>query len=268
MDEAPPSMTQTINRVVERTVERVVPAAAVANYSNAEKQEAVITKETVVVKDDDMVIAAVEKNKGNLIRIIKIRNEYGTSREKLGGIAIPINSKGLLVTDIAVLQKKYDDFGMIIPESYKAVLPDGSSRSLVPVGADEVSGLVFFEARTEDGKPDYAAFNGSFVTLADSNRLKLGQTVVALGGISDDMVSTGIVSTLIQNKEKGTSLYSAIKTDIKFDGATAGSILINLSGDVAGILVGRIGEGSVYLPINYVVLAKEKIGTTTPAVSL
>jgi S1-C subfamily serine protease len=257
MDQAPPAMTQTINRIVERTVERVVPAAAVANVSNSSSKDAVITKETVVVKDDDMVIASVEKNKGNIIRVIKVRNEFGTTYEKQGGIAIPINDKGLLVSDISVLQKKYDDFGMIIPESYKALMPDGTSHVIVPVGADQAASLVFFEPRTEEGKPEPTAFGKIKATLADSNKLKLGQSVVALGGTTDNVVSTGIVSALSVNKDKSDlSLYNSIKTSIQIDGATPGTVLLNLSGEIVGMLIGRVGDGGTYLPSNYILGAQ------------
>ena len=56
MDQTPPVMVQTLNRVVERTVERVVP--------NDTKQGAsIITKETtVVVKEEDLITDSINKN--------------------------------------------------------------------------------------------------------------------------------------------------------------------------------------------------------------
>jgi len=65
MDQAPPAITQTINRVVERTVEKVVP--------DKSQGANVITKEvTVVVKEDDLITDSIEKNSKSVVRIKKI----------------------------------------------------------------------------------------------------------------------------------------------------------------------------------------------------
>ncbi len=64
MDQAPPAITQTINRVVERTVEKVVP--------DKPQGANVITKEvTVVVKEDDLITDSIEKNSKSVVRIKK-----------------------------------------------------------------------------------------------------------------------------------------------------------------------------------------------------
>lgn len=261
MDQAPPSVTQTINRVVERTVERVVSAPASVASSNNSNKETVVTKETVVVRDDDMVIASVEKNRKFVFRVMKIRTESGVVKEKFGGLAVPIDSKGLLVADIFAIQKKYDDFGTIIPESYKVVGADGSSFAVVPVGADETNGLVFFEPRDDEGRPMPGAFKGGFVTFGDSGKLKLGQSVVALGGYASDTVSTGIVSALAVAKDsaEGDGNYVSIKTDIRDENAVSGTILLNLSGEVVGFLGGRVGDGSTFMPSRILMGALERI---------
>ena len=54
MDQAPKGVTQTINRVVERTVERVV--------TEPPKKGGAVVKETIVVKEEDKIIEAIEKN--------------------------------------------------------------------------------------------------------------------------------------------------------------------------------------------------------------
>jgi len=59
MDQAPPGITQTINRIIERTVEVIVPEKS---------QEAAVTN-TVVVKEEDFVIKATEKNIPNIVRV-------------------------------------------------------------------------------------------------------------------------------------------------------------------------------------------------------
>ncbi|OHA17522.1 MAG: hypothetical protein A3H57_02285 [Candidatus Taylorbacteria bacterium RIFCSPLOWO2_02_FULL_43_11] len=259
MDQAPQSVTQTINRVVERTVERVVPASV--NVVNPSK-ESVVTKETVVVRDDDMIISAVEKNRNLIYRVIKIRNEFGEVQEKYGGLAVPVTADGILIADILALQKKFDDFGMIIPESYKAVDSLGGTVSIVPIGADEANGLVYFGAMTEDGKRDPNAFKNLFVSMGDSDKLKLGQSVVSLSGYSDNIVSTGIVSALPENKSATVpGKYTLVRTDVKLEGATPGTLLINLSGEIVGILSSKSADGSVYLPSKFMTEGLKTVNT-------
>jgi len=63
MDQAPAGVTQTINRVVEKTIERVVQAPA--------QPAAVVTKE-VIVTEQDLITAAIEKNtNSNVIGLSK-----------------------------------------------------------------------------------------------------------------------------------------------------------------------------------------------------
>jgi S1-C subfamily serine protease len=246
MDQAPKAVVQNINRVVERTVEKVVPSSSSA---------AVATRETIVVKADDLVVSAIEKNKKQLIKIIKIRDEYGGEKEKFGGLAIPVSKKGLMASSISVLTKEFDSFGSIIPESYEAIFDGGKKVQVVPIGVDETNSVVYFEARTADGKADLGAIS-EVVTLGNSDGLKLGQSVVAISGATEDVVSTGIISALVEKNAKSQDLKSSsfvsIKTDLKFDEPTIGSTLLNLSGEVVGIMVEKTSGKSNFLPSNFI----------------
>jgi S1-C subfamily serine protease len=254
MDQAPKSVTQTINRVVERTVEKVMPASV--------NSAAGVTKETIVVRSDDMVVAAVEQNKVKIVRIMKVRDEYGAAKEKFGGLAIAVNNGGLLVADISILAKEVDAFGSIIPESYKAITADGKFLQVVPVGVNEANSLVFLRAQTAEGKIDTTAAWSS-VSLGDSNGLKLGQTVIAIGGDDTNVISTGIISSLIgpSGKTLKSTDYSIIKTDIQFKDAVSGTILLNLSGEVVGMLAGSSSGNGAFLASNVISASVAEIGT-------
>ena len=52
MDQAPPAIAQTVNRIVERTVEKAVPLGQAAST-------VVTTEKTVVVKESDLIVQAV-----------------------------------------------------------------------------------------------------------------------------------------------------------------------------------------------------------------
>ncbi len=90
MDQAPPGVTQTINQVVERTVERVVTPPTTGNSA------AVITKETIVVKEDDKIVSAIEKNKNSIARIYTNSND--PSDRLLIGLGTVVSKDGLIVT--------------------------------------------------------------------------------------------------------------------------------------------------------------------------
>jgi S1-C subfamily serine protease len=246
MDQAPKSVTQTINRIVERTVEKVVPAENSAST--------IISKETVVVKSDDLVISSIEKNSKSLLRILKIKEMSGVRKEKFGGIGFPVGKKGLIASDISVLSKEMDDFGSVIPETYEVTLPSGKRAQIFPVGVDESSSVVFFEVRNEDGKAVLEGLPPS-IKFGDSDSLKLGQSIVVLGGRDNDAVSTGIIASLVSNDASVTKIqgkWRAIKTDIKFADVAFGSPVINLSGEIVGIYSGQSSLKDSYLPIRVI----------------
>src|SRR5262245_2431527 len=84
MDQAPPSVTQTINRIVEHTVEKVVPSDLTA---------AVTTEKTVVVKEDDLTAQTIAKVQQSVIRITSADNPDALLAR---GVIV---GKGLAITD-------------------------------------------------------------------------------------------------------------------------------------------------------------------------
>src|SRR6185295_13668801 len=59
LQEAPVEVTQTINRVVERTIEKVAPAEG--------QPEKTVT--TVVVNEEDRVLDSISKNEKSIVRL-------------------------------------------------------------------------------------------------------------------------------------------------------------------------------------------------------
>ena len=58
LDQAPPAVTQTINRIVERTVERVVPASP-----SGPSVITTVKETTIVVKEEDLITESIDRNK-------------------------------------------------------------------------------------------------------------------------------------------------------------------------------------------------------------
>lgn len=250
MQHAPPAITQTINRVVERTVERVVPATADT------QKAAIVTKETVVVRSDDLAVAAIEKNTKSIVRIKRVEGAGDKREEKLVGLGFILSKNGAVVADISVLARHFDDYGTPIPRSFLGTLFDNSVVELRVVGYDDTAGVSLLTVQPTEGGalPDLLP-----ATLGNSDQLKLGQTVISLGGETDNAVATGIIANL-ERKDAPLQTVEAITTDREAASTLSGTVLMNLSGDIIGMNAGMSRtERARYLPANLLTAGIENI---------
>lgn len=246
MDQAPTGVTQTINRVVERTIERVVSEPSKSQSSS------VVTKETIVVKEDDLVVSAIEKSAQSLVRL-QSGAEEGSQVVALGVI---LTKDGIFAVDAS---------NIVIGARYLVRLSDDVLLSAERVYNAEAQGLVLFKALPEKDKPV------TFVpaTLADSNGLKLGQTVVYLGGKESNNAKTGLISNLRYAKsvvivQSTTTVQSTpvtrvtdISTDMQDMGSFQGT-LANLSGETVGF--GPAAYTTKFFPSNELKAALDGYG--------
>lgn len=203
LNEAPVEVRQTINRVVERTVETVVP-------DGLEPQEQVVTvKETVVVSEEYRVVDVVDRNKNNLVRIYK-----NTSENPLFSLGAIVSREGLILANKNIVFNKNSD--------YVAVLSDGSQRDLEIREELDSSNYLFFDiVKSEDEN-----FGFSKLSRQDT---KLGQTIVRLGGATENSVNVGRVVNLSEED-------AVVNIDVSNQGLkTPGEILLNLSGEIISV---------------------------------
>lgn len=215
MDQAPPEVQRTINQIVERTVEKVVPADVPAAAASATQAPApVVTKETtVVVKDDDAVATAIANAQQGMVRIVSA-NDQGTLLAR----GIVVDQKGTVFSDRGSLEP----MGTL---NFMAYLPDGTLVPAVmraPVGTSTVAILDLTLATTTALRP---------VPLADPAKLKLGQTVIRIGGSGGDTVGTGVVAKLPQTMS--SAHHDLIEASVVSN--TPGSVLLDLFGSAVGI---------------------------------
>ena len=96
LEQAPQTVTQTINRVVERTIERVVTGSSTPEKPSPSPLITNVTKEvTVYAKEDDLIVAAVEKN---MPRIVKIYGPSGATSSIPDATGFVVSRDGLIVT--------------------------------------------------------------------------------------------------------------------------------------------------------------------------
>ncbi len=210
MDQAPPSVTRTINQIVEHTVERVVPA--VVPTQGAAAATATVTKETtVVVKDDDLAASSIATAQKSIVRIVS-KNDPDT----LVARGVIVSQKGTVISDRGSLEP----MGTV---NFEAILPTGDrvpAVMRVPVGTTTIAVLDLF----------IASSSGKFApaTLADPSKLQLGQSVIRIGGVGSDTVGTGVIAKL---PDAHSSLIQASVVS-----TTPGSLIMTLFGEVIGIV--------------------------------
>ena len=202
LDEASPTITQTVNRIVERTVETVAPQSQVA--------ASVITREkTVVVKEEDLVISAIAASSARTVTL-----HVGTAA------ANPFS------------------IGVYLPNTRAAItVGNGNGPSEIAVKfADGTSA----EASLEGAKGGVELYGFSdTVTLPEApvpalvpaKSLKAGQSVFSIA--ADGGVVTGIVSlaagdtirTTLPALPKGAAIVNASGDVIGLAKGEAGGII-------------------------------------------
>jgi serine protease Do len=117
-------------------------------------------------------------------------------------------------------------------EDIKVALTDGRVFRAIRVGTDRFSDLAVLKI----AKKDLPA-----LPLAESNRLAVGESVVAIGSPlwieGGPTVTTGVVSALGRSMEQPDlpSLHDLIQTDAAINPGNSGGPLLNLKGEVVGI---------------------------------
>jgi hypothetical protein len=208
LDQSAPTVTQTINRVVERTIEKATPTA--------------VTKETIIVKEGDAIVSAIEKAGKGIVRI----NHYG--RGVALGLIVSNSGKIIATTDV------------VYSADLTAVLDGGNIVSLRLVSRDSGTGITVFQAEQGIDQASYRTYSPAL--LADSTLFKLGQSVVTIGGLENSVVAPTSISSLT----KGTRVFTTLR-DQAFDSS---AIIVNLLGEVIGIRNGTSDNG--FIPSNII----------------
>lgn len=169
--------------------------------------------------------------------------QKGTIKQKVGGgTGFLVSKNGYIVTNRHVVA---DDSA-----SYTALLSKGQQKDIQVIYKDAIHDLAILKI---DGN-DYPS-----ITLGDSDNLKLGQTVIAIGNALaeyNNSVSVGILSGLNRTIEaSGEKLFGVLQTDAAINPGNSGGPLVSLDGKVIGVNVATIvGASSISfsIPINEV----------------
>ena len=210
------------------------------------KKDRLIKRE--FVEDESAVIRVVERSNESVVTISSDNKDIGT------GFIITTN--GLIVTNKHVVPD--------VNTKYSAVI-DKEVVEIVNIYRDPVTDLAIVKVNKINLKP---------VTLGDSDKIKVGQSVIAIGTVLGEFRSTvtkGVVSGLgrgivANNPFEGSErLDNVIQTDAAINLGNSGGPLFNLKGEVIGVNVAvSSGAQSIgfALPINLVKESVDNFGAT------
>lgn len=238
LQDAPATVTQTINRVVERTVERVVQPTPVETKTTTSVNpgKVIVERETVVVKEDELIPKSVERNGASIVRIMRKGTEAGAT-ERFLSLGLIVSKEGLLLAPRVMF-----DENML----FSAVMLDGSR---IPISFATTSQTLsrFSLLSLVPAQGSSTVFSAASLGLA--TELRLGQSVIGIGGRDRNVVSVGIVSALDEPLVEGKRQVSAIDTDLQNSLMVSGAPLVTLSGTVVGLLLSDDRSG-VFIPID------------------
>lgn len=213
MQQAPSSVTVPINRVVRETVQKIVP------------QEGKTVTNTVVIKEEDLVVDAIAKNQTAIFSVTKeAQDADGKTIEGGAGRGFAVSPDGIVAVD-----------GNLVSDS-KGVyyLKNDSGKFKADFISSNDKGFSFLKIGDPvDGKSKVSFTVPSF---GDLDKMKTGQKIILLGGSVSSFIYDG-------NKDIKLSINKA----------NAGGIVLDLDGDALGLAL--FGDSSSFVPIDSITAA-------------
>ncbi len=218
--------------------------------------------EKIVVEESNSIIDSANKVSSAVVSITQkstVQGFFGqTYQQSAAGTGFIITNDGLILTNKHVASDAN--------AQYTVILADGRSFDAKVQSQDPFQDLAVLKI---DAK------NLPVVELGDSDQLKVGQWVVAVGnalGRFDNSVTVGVVSARNrkieasdQNGNGSETLDDMLQTDAAINEGNSGGPLVNLKGQVVGIntAVASDAQGIGFaIPINDAKSAIESIKNT------
>jgi S1-C subfamily serine protease len=210
-------MTTTVNSSTEES--SVIDAVAKAN-------PAVIS---IVITKDMPIYEQYFQDFGGFSIPQQIQN--GTEKQEIGGgSGFLVSDDGYIVTNNHVVEDT--------SASYTVITNDGKKYDATVLAKDSTLDVAILKI---DGS------NFSYLAFADSDKLKLGQSAIAIGNALAEFqnsISMGIISGLSRSITAGTGttgaseqLEGVIQTDAAINPGNSGGPLLDINGNVIGVNV-------------------------------
>ena len=211
MNQAPTGVTQTINQIVERTIERVSDATSTASVADAQSSAPTIPE----------IVANVSKS------IVRLKSRNASTTDAIG-MGIVLSKEGVIVTD-----KSNTSSGDLV-----AVFSDGREFPVQVIQSQILGDIVFLAVMTPS---DYHLYPVTYENNSASNQL--GETLLTLGGKDSNILDQGLLSKTQSKPDEN------IETTISSKNILAGSPLFTTEGNVVGIKTASLLPENSFYPL-------------------
>ncbi|MFA6537670.1 MAG: trypsin-like peptidase domain-containing protein [Patescibacteria group bacterium] len=198
--------------------------------------------------EDSATVDVVKKTSGSVVSIVvskDLKNIYNSTgpdamaelknflpdengQEVIGGgTGFVVDASGLILTNKHVVVDEKAD--------YSVVFNDGKKFDAKVLGRDPINDMAVLKIEAQNLIP---------LTLGDSDKIEIGETVIAIGNALSEYnnsVTRGVVSGINRhiyagdNRSGGEAIEAAIQTDAAINPGNSGGPLLNLRGEVIGI---------------------------------
>ncbi|MBU2951631.1 trypsin-like peptidase domain-containing protein [Tamlana agarivorans] len=165
---------------------------------------------------------------------------YGRSsqRTQVGtGSGVIINADGYIITNNHVIKNA---------QELSVTMNNNKTYTAELVGADSKNDIALLKINADEELP--------FVTFADSDNVKIGEWVLAVGNPFNltSTVTAGIISAKSRDLS-GTSSQSFIQTDAAVNPGNSGGALVNTKGELVGINTAISSQTGSYIGYSFAV---------------
>ena len=194
MQQAPASFTAPVNNVIRQTIEKI------------QQVEGKTTVQTVIIKEEDLVVDAIAKNTTAVFTVTKETQDADLKTvEVSAGRGVAISNEGMVAVD-----------GTLVPDKGVYYLKNDSGKFKADFTSTNQVGFSFLKiGEAVDGKSKIAF---TVPTFGDLDKMKIGQKILVFGN--------GVSSFIFDGKKD-------IKTNVTK--SNGGALVLDLDGNVLGI---------------------------------
>jgi serine protease Do len=200
--------------------------------------------------NEELLVNAIEKVSKNVVNIASVRM---VTDELLRifpiegvGSGIAIDNQGHILTNYHVVDHA---------RRLKVTLYDGRTFNAKVIGTDKLTDLAVLKIEHDSNNSSNSNNNTNnsdnktidlipSTELGDSDNLKVGQIVIAVGNpfglTGGPTVTTGIISSLNRNIEFEDGVLELVQTDAAINPGNSGGPLVNTNGEVIAINTAKI----------------------------
>jgi serine protease Do len=194
----------------------------------------------IPINEESLIINAIEKVGKNVVNIASVRMVTDQLLRIFPiegvGSGIIIDSQGHILTNYHVVDHA---------RRLKVTLYDGRTLNATVIGTDKLTDLAVLKIENYDNDDNNKASDFiPSVDLGDSDSLRVGQIVIAIGNpfglTGGPTVTTGIISSLNRNIEFEEGILELVQTDAAINPGNSGGPLINTRGEIIAINTAKI----------------------------